>query len=112
MTADFTHNLLTRMRRELDAQLDEGQFEHFARYSVSEGRIEIFLCSVRDQTIRIGDHEFELESGELINTEYSYKYDLGDVQKMAVDVDAGLAVTHAWLDELNWFGIFFFSCAS
>jgi len=110
VTADFTSNLLTRMRRELGAEFDEGQFEHFARYNKAEGRIEIYLCSVRDQNIRIGDQEFAIESGELINTEYSYKYDLGDVQKMAVD--AGLAVTHAWLDELNWFGIFFFSCAS
>ncbi len=110
VTDAFTNNLLTRMQRELNAELDEGQFEHLARYNVDLGRIEIFLCSVKDQTIRIGDHSFEVASGELINTEYSYKYDLGDVQKMAED--AGVALTHAWLDELNWFGVFFLSCAS
>ena len=110
VTKSFTHNVLTRMQRELDADLDDTKFEHFARYNVDEGRIEIYLCSTADQQIKVGQHEFEIAEGELINTEYSYKYDLGDVQRMATD--AGIAMTHAWLDELNWFGVFFFSCAS
>ena len=110
ITAQFTRNLLTRLQRELDADLIPEQFEHFARYSTEAGRIEIYLRSTANQTVRIAEHEFEIKQGELINTEYSYKYDLGDVQQIAMD--AGTSLTHAWLDESNWFGIFFFSCRS
>ena len=110
VTAQFTANMLVRMQRELNAKLDLEQFAHLARYNVEEGRIEIYLCSMQDQAIEIGDQRFEIANAELINTEYSYKYDLGDVQDLALQ--AGMALTHAWLDELNWFGVFFFSSAS
>ena len=108
ITADFTHNLLTRMMRELDADLVPDQFEHLARYNRSLGRIEIYLRSLVRQHIQVGETQFELDADELINTEYSYKYDLAQVQDMAVR--AQMAMTHAWLDPLNWFGIFFFGC--
>jgi len=110
VTANFTGNLLTRMQRELDAELMPQQFEHLARYNIKKGRIEIYLCSTADQTIKIGDDVFDVASGELINTEFSYKYSLSDVQDLAAA--SGVALTHAWLDEMNWFGVFFFSCAS
>lgn len=110
VTAAFTGNLVTRIQRELEAELEPSQFEHFARYNSVEGRIEIYLRSLADQKIIVGDHAFAIGDEELINTEYSYKYDLADVQTMASN--AGIALTHAWLDELNWFGVFFFSCAS
>ena len=107
ITAQFTGNLVARLQRDLDAEIDPDQFEHLARYNAEVGRIEIYLKSTSSQTIRIGDHCFDVDDGELINTEYSYKYSLEDVREMAAD--AGLAVTHAWLDELNWFGVFFFT---
>lgn len=110
VTAKFTANLLRRLTRELDAKLDQEQFQHLARYNIKKGRIEIYLCSMSEQTIVIGEHTFPIANGELINTEYSYKYDLGDVQELADK--AGVALTHAWLDELNWFGVFFLSAAS
>ncbi len=110
VTASFTRNLLTRMQRELNAELIPQQFQHLARYNMKKGRIEIYLCSTADQSIKIDDHLFEIANGELINTEYSYKYSLGDVQELAAA--SGVALTHAWLDEMNWFGVFFFSCAS
>lgn len=106
VTENFTHNLLTRLKRELSAEIQSHQFEHLARYNAELGRIEIYLCSTAEQTIRIGDHCFALEEGELINTEYSYKYSLADAQQMAHE--AGCALTHAWFDKQNWFGIFFF----
>lgn len=108
ITADFTGNLVRRLQRELNAAVEVDQFEHLARYNPEEGRVEIYLCSTEEQTITVGGHEFFIEAGELINTEYSYKYDLVDVHQMARDV--GVTLTHAWLDERNWFGVFFFSC--
>lgn len=107
VTAEFTSNLLRRFEIELDAQVVAHQFEHLARYNVDRGRIEIFLRSLRDQEIRIDDQVIEVEAGELINTEYSYKYSLDDVQELAGAAD--MAMTHAWLDQRNWFGVFFLS---
>ena len=105
VTAAFTSNLLTRIQRELDCELQDDQFQHFARYNEALGRIEIYLQSLVAQTIRVGGHVFTFEAGELINTEYSYKYSLADVQQLALHAD--VALTHAWLDERNWFGVFF-----
>lgn len=110
VTANFTGNLLVRLQRELNAELERSQFEHLARYNMKKGRIEIYLCSMAEQSIRVGGETFELGKGELINTEYSYKYDLADVQQLAAE--SGVALTHAWLDEQNWFGVFFLSTAS
>ena len=107
VTAMFTANLLVRMQRDLDAKLQRKQFEHLARYNPQEGRIEIYLCSLADQEIEIDGERFEFAQDELINTEYSYKYDLLDAQRFASE--AGMAMTHAWLDERNWFGVFYFT---
>jgi len=107
VSAQFTNNLLVRIQRELDADVDLDQFEHFAWYNVEMGRIEIYLRSNAEQSIRIGEHVFAIADGELINTEYSYKYSLDDAQQMATD--AGLTVTHVWLDEANLFGVFYFA---
>lgn len=106
VTSAFSLNILNRMRRELDAWIDVDQFEHVSRYNPDEGRIEIYLCSTEGQMIQLGDHTFELAPGELINTEYSYKYSLDEVVELAVN--AGCVMTHAWLDRRNWFGVFFF----
>lgn len=107
VTAQFTTNLLRRLQRDLEAEVAVEGFEHLARYNSIEGRIEIYLRSSADQTIDVGGHTFAIESGELINTEYSYKYSLNDVQSTAHA--AGLSLTHAWLDEQNWFGVLFLS---
>ena len=108
VTAEFTINLLRRLQRDLDADLDPNLFEHLARYNQAEGRIEIYLRSRVDQTICVDGHRFVIAADELINTEYSYKYSLSDIQRTA-EV-AGVSLTHAWLDRQNWFGVFFFAC--
>ena len=106
VTAEFNLNLLTRMERELNAEVQTDQFRHLARYNSRLGRIEMYVRSTAEQTIRVDSSEFEIKEDELINTEYSYKYNLFEVQQLARDADCSL--THAWLDEQNWFGVFFF----
>ena len=97
------------MEEGLDAEVRVKQFEHVARYNASLGRIEMYLRSTTQQTIRVGTQEYPLQAGERIHTEYSYKYSLCDVQDMARA--AGCQPTHAWLDERNWFGVFFLEFA-
>ena len=63
VTAEFNLNLLHRMRRELDADLDPDAFEHRAFYNTQAGRIEMHLVSRKTQQLRINGHGFHFEQG-------------------------------------------------
>ena len=98
VTAEFNKNLLHRMRKELGADVDLDGFGHVAEYDVESGRVAMFLESARHQTIRIEtmDLEVELEAGERIHTESSFKYSYDEIE--AVAQAAGLHVHERWLD--------------
>jgi len=68
VTAEFNLNLLHRMRRELNAELDPKVFEHKAFYNDEAGRIEMHLVSKRPQKLRVNGHCFDFEAGESIHT--------------------------------------------
>ncbi len=70
VTAKFNKNLLARINRELGADFDLAHWQHYAAYNASHGRIEIYLVSETDQSVRIGDQTFQFRSGEKILTEY------------------------------------------
>jgi dimethylhistidine N-methyltransferase len=56
LTADFNLNLLQRMKRELDAEVDPDVFQHLAFYNSDKGCIEMHLVSTQEQTLRLNDH--------------------------------------------------------
>lgn len=66
VTAQFNLNLLHRMRRELDADLQPKAFEHRAYYNALIGRIEMHLVSTCTQTLRLNGHRFELKAGRYV----------------------------------------------
>lgn len=74
MTAEFNLNLLHRMRKELDVDCNPENFEHRAFYNSEAGRIEMHLVSRYKQRLRVNGHCFNLETGESLHTENSYKY--------------------------------------
>ncbi len=103
VTAAFTLNLLRRMNRELHATFDLKGFAHEAFYNSVEGRIEIYLRSLRDQSAIVADRSFVFAAGERIHTEYSYKYDLADLQALARD--GGFRIDRAWTDPDRLFAV-------
>lgn len=105
VTAAFTLNLLRRMNRELGADFDLGGFEHEAFYNAAEGRIEIYLKSLRPQTVRVGGTTFSFGAGERIHTEYSYKYE--DAEIAALARGAGFAIARTWTDPARLFAVCF-----
>lgn len=107
ITARFNKNLLVRIRASLDADVDVDAFQHYAFYNPIEGRIEMHLVSLRDQSIRVGGHKFQLSTGESIFTESSYKYTRAQVRQMASR--AGLRVTAEHTDEKGWFLVALFT---
>lgn len=110
ITAAFNRNLLQRMRTELGAELDLSGFEHHAFYNAQQGRIESYLRSLRPQAIQIDAWRFELDAGELIHTEYSYKYTIDGFRKLAEGV--GLSLANVWTDARDYFAVLYFTRAA
>ncbi len=105
VTAQFTLNLLRRMNRELDANFDLSAFAHDAFYNEAEGRIEIYLRSLRDQTVTIAGRRFVFAAGERVHTEYSYKYDNAGIAELARK--GGFSIAHTWTDPDRLFAVVF-----
>jgi uncharacterized SAM-dependent methyltransferase len=98
VTAAFNLNLLARINRELGADFSPRDFRHVALYDETEGRVEMHLESTREQTVRIGalNLDIDFRAGERIHTENSYKYSLDELSALAADT--GFALEHTWLD--------------
>jgi L-histidine Nalpha-methyltransferase len=105
VTAQFNLNLLARINRELGGQFDLSTFRHRIRYDELEGRIEMYLESQCDQRVPIAllGEEFAFRAGERIHTENSYKYSLGEIERLARA--AGLRLAHRWFDRAHLFSL-------
>lgn len=107
-TAAFNLNLLVRMKRELGAEVEVGDFRHRAFYNPSLARVEIYLQAVRDTEIVVAGERFALKRGETIHTENSHKFNRARVSKLAEA--AGLHLSEVWGEEadgfmLAWLGV-------
>ena len=103
ITAEFNLNLLHRINRELDGDIDVDKFEHDANYQPDYGRVEISLVSLQDQNASIAGQEFEFERGEKIHTEYSHKYTIDGFASMAEP--SGFKLHRYWQDEDELFAV-------
>jgi dimethylhistidine N-methyltransferase len=105
VTVQFTLNLLRRMNRELEANFDLSAFAHEAFYNEAAGRIEIYVRSLRDQTVTVAGRRFTFAEGERVHTEYSYKYDDTDIAVLARR--GGFSIAHTWADPDRLFAVAF-----
>ncbi len=103
VTAAFNRNLLDRMQRELDAELDREAFSHRAQFNEELGCIEMHLVSLEAQTLRIGGRDIPFAEGQTILTERSYKYTLDGFAEVATR--AGWTVAGLWTDRDQWFSV-------
>lgn len=106
VTAEFNLNLLRRINRELDGNFDPTCFEHRAVYNTRENRIELYLVSRGRQEVTVGNETFQLDDGESICTEYSYKYTIDGFSAMAAE--AGLSLQQSWTDDRSRFAVLYF----
>lgn len=102
VTAAFNLNLLVRINRELGGHFDLRGFKHRVEYDADQGRIELYIVSVRDQLVPIHALGLEVgfETGEAILSECSYKFDRRQVELLAAST--GFALEGWWTgpDEL------------
>jgi dimethylhistidine N-methyltransferase len=103
VSAAFALNLLTRINRELGADFDVNHFSYRALYNATAGRIEMYIVSLRDQGVHIDDIEIPFRQGELLRTEYSYKYSINEFQMLAVT--AGFQPQWVWTDPQQFFSL-------
>jgi L-histidine N-alpha-methyltransferase len=103
VSASFSLNLLTRINRELDGDFDITHFAHRAIYNEDEGRIEIYLESLTDQTVSVLGRDFTFAEGERIHTEFSHKYSLEGFRALAAA--AGWRGVTAWTDPDGLFSL-------
>jgi L-histidine Nalpha-methyltransferase len=106
ITAAFNLNLLGRINRELDGDFDLGRFAHLAFYDAREGRIEIYIKSLAEQWGRVAGRPFHFAEGELIHTEYSYKYAVPEFRALAAR--AGFRPVDTWTDAGDLFSVHYF----
>lgn len=110
VTAEFNLNLLAHINREAGANFDLSRWQHRAIYNAEAGRIEMYLISATDQTVRIQDREFRFRASEKILTEHSYKHTPEGF--IALARQAGFDFVKLWTDDARLFGVFYFVTAS
>ncbi|MGV1014667.1 MAG: L-histidine N(alpha)-methyltransferase [Methyloceanibacter sp.] len=103
VTATFNLNLLARVNRELGGDFDLSRFAHEAVYNARAGRIEIYIVSLTDQSVRVEGRAFAFAKGERIHTENSHKYTVAEFQALALS--AGWRPMKAWTDPANLFSL-------
>jgi dimethylhistidine N-methyltransferase len=104
-SAAFNTNILVRANSELGADFDLAAFRHRAEYDGGHGRMEIGIESLRLQTVRIGDTAFKFDAGEVIVTQYAYKFTTDEFAGAAAA--AGFAPHQVWTDADRMFAIQF-----
>ncbi|MEZ6134594.1 MAG: L-histidine N(alpha)-methyltransferase [Pirellulaceae bacterium] len=97
VTARFNLNLLSRINRELDANFDLDRFSHQSVYNDHAHRIEMSIVSSENQSVTIGDEVFHFAADEAILTEYSHKYSVQELAKLAAQY--GFSLHKEWTDE-------------
>jgi dimethylhistidine N-methyltransferase len=106
VTAEFNLNLLAHINRETGANFDLSGWQHRGIYNAEAGRIEMYLISTTDQTVRIQDRQFRFRAGEKILTEHSYKHTPEGF--IALARQAGFDFVKLWTDDAGLFGVFYF----
>lgn len=87
ITRDFNLNLLTRINRELGADFNLDQFEHFPIYNPLTGACRSFLISQIYQKVTFTDGTIiEFKAFEAIDMELSQKFSIEDIDTIALRI--------------------------
>ncbi len=104
-SAAFNTNILVRANRDLGADFDLSAFRHCAEYDAGHGRMEIGIESLKPQTVHVGDAAFAFAAGEIIVTQYAYKFTIEEFAAAAKA--AGFDPRQVWTDADRMFAIHF-----
>jgi dimethylhistidine N-methyltransferase len=105
LNAAFNLNLLHRVAKELDSDIVIDDFAHVAFYNPDQGRVELYIRSLKEQSIVIAGRRFSFAAGEMIHTENSYKYGVPEFQALAAR--AGFRSLETWTDAEGKFAVYY-----
>jgi dimethylhistidine N-methyltransferase len=103
VTRAFIVNELARINRELGGNFDLWAFGLRSVYNEEAGCVEVFLESLKSQSVTISGLEMTIEfaAGEWIHMEHSYKFDVAGLSQMGLQ--SGFGLEHTWLDSQQRF---------
>lgn len=101
ITRDFNLNLLHRINRELNADIDVNHFDHYESYDPETGACKSYLFSLKKQRATIDGVEIDFYENEHIFMETSHKYTLEETNQMANN--SGYTPVNQLFDSKNWF---------
>ena len=104
--AAFNRNILNNVNALADGDFVLEKWIPHAFYNERHGRIELWLESAEDQTVRVAGEVVRFAAGDRIHTENSYKYDVRDVLELAAPTWTPL---HVWCDPDERFSVFLFA---
>ena len=104
ITKKFILNILLRINRELNGDININNFCHIANYNENKGCIEVFVKSLRNQLIKINGKKIFVKEKEKIHVEDSHKY--SEQQFKNIAVAAGWKNVKNWKDSNRKFSVF------
>ncbi|WP_336488781.1 L-histidine N(alpha)-methyltransferase [Methylobacterium nigriterrae] len=103
LMAAFHLNLLARLNRELNADLDPDNFRHAIRLCGDPSRVEAHLVARSDATYSLGGEAISFAAGESVRTDTSHKYGPDAFRTLAAT--AGWRVAETWQDKAGHFNL-------
>ena len=99
VSAAFARNLLMRLNRDLQGNINPDQFVYEAHWQADKSRIEMALVSRCDQTIQLADQPWPFRRGDIWVTEHSVKYSPAAAVELAER--AGWRIRQRWHDPAD-----------
>ncbi|MEO5907869.1 MAG: L-histidine N(alpha)-methyltransferase [Ginsengibacter sp.] len=100
-TTQFNLNLLTRINKELNANFDLNNFEHYATYDPGSGACKSYLISTKKQSVNIKNTFIEFEKYEPVFMEISQKYSIPQI--IEIGQECGFHVIAHFFDQKKYF---------
>ena len=107
LNAAFNRNILNNVNRLANGDFNVEQWIPHQFYDEERGRIELWLESAADQTVRVAGEVLHFAAGDRIHTENSYKYGVDDVVGLAAPA---WTLMRFWSDPAARFSVFLFCC--
>lgn len=101
ITKSFNLNLLKRINKEMEADFNLDQFEHYASYDPESGSCKSYLISLKTQQVNIQGHVISFQENEHIFMEISQKYNLDEISNMMNH--AGFKPVEDYFDQKKYF---------
>jgi L-histidine Nalpha-methyltransferase len=103
VTAEFNYNLVRRINRELEGDIELNALKHEARWNDEYARVEMHLVAQTDISFHVAAKKFALAKGESIHTENSHKFNRRTSSMMLLA--GGWEPQTRWLDEKEQFSL-------